>query len=213
MSEKCSPVVGSSRMNRQRPRLAVRHVAGQLQPLGLAAGKRVGRLAQPHVVQAHVDQPLQPGLHLGLAAEERERLADGHLQHVGDVAAAVGHVEDLVAVAGAVALAALHVHVGQKLHVDLDVAVAVAGVAPPAVDVEAEMAGVVVPRAGLDRVGEDGANLVERLQVGHRIGARRAADGALIDHDHVVDLAVAENVVAADSGLGASLRSRRQRAG
>ena len=98
-------MVGSSRMNRQRPRLAAAHVAGQLQPLGLAAGKRVGRLAEPHVIQAHVDQPLQPGLHLRLPAEERERLADGHLQHVGDVPAAIGDVEDFVAVAGAVALA------------------------------------------------------------------------------------------------------------
>ena len=66
-----------------------RHVGGQLQPLGLAARERVGRLAEPQVVEPHVDQPLQPGLHLGLAAEERERLADGHLQHVGDVAAAI----------------------------------------------------------------------------------------------------------------------------
>ena len=175
MSEKCSPVVGSSRMNRQRPRLAAAHVAGQFQPLGLAAGERVGRLAQPHVVQAHVDQPLQPGLHLRLAAEERERLADGHLQHVGDVPAAIGHLQDLVAVAGAVALRAPHVDVGQELHVDLDVAVALAGAAPAAVDVEAEVAGVESAGAGLDRLGEHGADLVERLQVGHRIAT--AASG------------------------------------
>ena len=175
MSEKCSPVVGSSRMNRQRPRLAARHVAGQFQPLGFAAGKRVGRLAQPHVVEPHVDQPLQPGLHLRLAAEERERLADGHFQHVGDVPAAIGHVENLVAVAAAVALAALHVDVGQKLHVDLDVAVALAGGAAAAVDVEAEVAGVVVPRAGLDRVGKHVADLVERLEVRHRVAS--AASG------------------------------------
>ena len=87
-----------------RPRLARRHVAGQLQPLRLAAGERVGRLAEPQVVEPHVDQPLQPGLHLRLAAKERERLADGHLQHFGDVAAAVLDLQDFAAIARAAAL-------------------------------------------------------------------------------------------------------------
>ena len=76
-----------------------------------------------------------------------------------------------------------------------DVAVALAGGAAAAVDVEAEMAGRVVVRAGFDRFGEHGANLVERLDVRHRVRARRAADRALIDQHHVVDLPVAEHVV------------------
>ena len=98
------------------------------------------------------------------------------------------------------ALAALHEHVGQELHVDADVAVTLAGAAAAAVDIEAEMAGVVVPRAGLDRLGKHVADLVEDLQVGHGVAPRRAADRVLIDHDHVVDLAVAENVVAGQTG-------------
>ena len=170
-------------------------VGGQFQPLGLAARERVGRLAEPHVVQPHVDQPFQPGLDLRPTTEKCERLADGHLQHVGDVPAAVGHFQDFVAVAGAVALGAVHVDVGQKLHVDLDVSFALAGGASPAVNVEAEVSGAEAPRAGLDRLGKHRPNLVERLQVRHRIGTRRAADRALVDHYHVVQLAVAENVV------------------
>ena len=113
-------------MNSVRAAARRRHVAGQLQPLGLAARERVGRLAEPQIIEPHVDQLLQPRLHLRAAAEERERLADGHVQHVGDVPAAIVDVENLLAIAAAVALAALHVHVGQKLHVDLDVAVALA---------------------------------------------------------------------------------------
>ena len=69
-SEKCRPVVGSSSRNSVRPRRVRRHVAGQLQPLRLAARERVGRLAEPQIVEPHVDQPLEPGLHLRLAAEE-----------------------------------------------------------------------------------------------------------------------------------------------
>ncbi len=188
-------MVGSSSRNRQRPRLRRRHVSGQFQPLRLAAGERVRRLPQADVIEADVDQPLQPGLDLGLAAEEGERLADGHFQDFGDVAAAVGHVEDLIAIARAAALAALHVDVGEELHVDLQPPVAVTDAAPPAVDVEAEMPGVVVPRPRLDGVGEHGANLVERLQISDRVAPRRAADRALIDHHHVVDLPVAVNIV------------------
>jgi hypothetical protein len=159
------------------------HVGRQLQPLGFAGRERVGRLPQPQVVQAHVDQLFQLGLDLRLAAEERERLAHRHLQHFGDVAAAVGDFEDLLAVPRPAALAALHVHVGQELHVDLDVAVAAARFAPPAVDVEAEMAGRVVVRPGLDRLGKHGADRIEGLDVGHRIRARRAADRVLVHQD------------------------------
>ena len=100
-----------------------------------------------------------------------------------------------LAIARAAALGALHVHVGQELHVDLDVAVAAARFAAPAFDVEAEMAGRIVVRPGLDRVGKHLANRVEGLDVRHRIGPRRAADRALVDQHHVVDLAVAEDVV------------------
>ena len=95
-----------------------------------------------------------------------------------------------------------------------DVAVALAGVAAAAFDVEAEMAGREVARAGLERLGEDGADLVERLDVRHRVRPRRAADRALVDEDHVVDLAVAEHVVVVGSGLRGILAAcRRHSAG
>ena len=76
-----------------------------------------------------------------------------------------------------------------------DVAVALAVGAASAVDVEAEVAGRVVVRAGLDRVGKHGADLVEGLEVGDRIAARRSADRALVDQNHVVDLPVAQEIV------------------
>ena len=66
------------------------------------------------------------------------------------------------------------------------------------------MAGRKAPRLGLGRLGEDVADLVEGLQVGHRVAPRRAADGTLVDHDHVVDLPVAVNVVEV-AGLGGVL--------
>ena len=56
-------------------------------------------------------------------------------------------------------------------------------------------AAVVIARAGFDRLGKHGPNLVEGFDIGDRIRSRRAADRTLIDHDHVVQLAIAIDVV------------------
>jgi len=66
------------------------HVSGQFQALGFAGRQRGGGLAQSQVVQAHVDQLFQLGLHLHLAAEKGKRFADRHFQDFGDIAAAIG---------------------------------------------------------------------------------------------------------------------------
>ena len=62
-------------------------------------------------------------------------------------------------------------------------------------DVEAEITCRVVAGLRLDRPRDDGANIVERLHIGDRIGARRTTDRALVDENDVVELAVAEDVV------------------
>jgi len=50
-------------------------------------------------------------------------------------------------------------------------------------------------RACFDRAGEHLADGIKRLDVGHRVGTRRAADGTLVHQQHVVDLAVAHDLV------------------
>ena len=80
--------------------------------------------------------------------------------------------------------------IGQELHVDRQESVPLTGVAPSAVDVEAESPGVVVPDLGLVRCREGPANLVERLQVSGRIGSSRPGQRRLVEkHDvgHVTD--------------------------
>ena len=59
-----------------------------------------------------------------MCSKKRERLLDGHVEHVGDALALEAHLERLAVVALAVALLARHVHVGQEVHLDLDLAVA-----------------------------------------------------------------------------------------
>jgi hypothetical protein len=82
-------------------------------------------------------------------AEELQRVLDRHLEHLVDVPALVADLQRLAVVALALADVAGHVHVRQEVHLHLDHAVALAGLAAPALDVEAEAAGLVAARARL----------------------------------------------------------------
>ena len=123
----------------------------------------------------------------GIAANSSAGLVDPHLEDVGDRLALVLHFERLRVVALALADLARHVDVGQEVHLDLDDAVALAGLAAPALDVEREAARRVAAQLGLGREREQLADQVERPGVGGRIRTRRAADRRLIDHDHLVE--------------------------
>ena len=120
--------------------------------------------------------------------EERARLLDRHLQHFVDVLALVADLERFAVVALALADVAGHVDVRQEVHLHLDHAVALAGLAAAALDVEAEAARLVAARARFLRAGEQLADRREQPGVGGRVGARRAADRALVDVDHLVEV-------------------------
>jgi hypothetical protein len=95
--------------------------------------------------------------------------------------------ENLGLIAGAVAVLAGQLDVGQELHFDGDGAVAFAGVAAAAGHVEGKMPRRERKALGLGLRGKELADQVEALDVGDGIGARGAADGRLIHQHHVVD--------------------------
>ena len=97
---------------------------GQLQALALAARQGVQRLPEGEVAQAHL---LERGADLGRCGhlavcllEVCVRLLGGQFQHVGDVFAAQGVLEDVVGEAAAFAHLAGHVHATHdaQLHVN-----------------------------------------------------------------------------------------------
>ena len=161
---------------------------GQLHPLGLAAGELRGGLAQLHIPQAHVAQGLELVADPGQGCEELHRLVHGHLQHVGDVLALVPDLQGLPVVAPALAHLAGHEDVRQEVHLDLQHAVAGAGLTPAAPDVEAEPARAVAPALGLLGGGEQVPDVVEEAGVGGGIGPGRPADGTLVDVHHLVQI-------------------------
>ena len=96
--------------------------------------------------------------------------------------------ERFAVVAFAVADFAGDVHVGQEVHFDFNHAVALAGFAAAAFDVEGESADAVAAFAREGDAGEEFADGGEQAGVGGGIGARGAADGGLVDVDDFVEV-------------------------
>ena len=136
-------------------------LGGELDALRFAAGKRGAALPEPHVAEPHVLQREQLVGNLRDIAKEARGLIHRHIEHVGDVLALVSDLERLAIVAPAVADLALHIDVGQKVHLDLLHPLAFARLAAPAFDIEGKAPGVVAADA---RRGQPGEEIADRLQ-------------------------------------------------
>ena len=158
---------------------------------------------EPDVVEPDVVQRLQPAPDLRDLGEELERLLDRHLEHVGDRLALEAHLERLAVVAPAVAGLARHVDVGQEVHLDLDLPVALARLAAAAADVEREAPRLVAAHLRLGGQRVQLADVREEIRVRRGVRAGRAADRRLVDLDHLV-----EAVDALDPVVRARLRPR-----
>ena len=164
--------------------IGLRQVAGELESLRLATGQRRHRLPEAQVLEAHVGQWLQPGKHLALGGEERERLGHRQLQGRGDAEPLEQDLEHFRPVALAVAIHAAQVDVGQELHLDMLEAVAAAGGAAAVARIEAERARCVGALLRHRRRGVQLADRIEGADVACRVRARGLADRGLVDeHD------------------------------
>ncbi len=166
---------------------APRQFLGELDALRLAARQRRRLLADLDIAEADLVQRHHLVADAGHGLEEVLRLLDRHVEHVGDRLALELHVERLAAVALALADLAGDVDIRQEVHLDLDDAVALAGLAAAALDVEREAAGAVAARLRLRQAREPLADRRERAGIGGRVGARCAPDRRLVDIDDLVD--------------------------
>ena len=166
---------------------APRQLLGQLHALRLAAGQGGRRLADMDVAEADLLQHRQLVADRRHGLEELDAFLDRHLQDVGDRLALESDLQGLAVVALALALVALDIDVGQEVHLDLDDAVALAGLAAAALHVEGEAAGLVAARLGFRQAGEPVADRREGAGIGRGVGARRAADRRLVDVDDLVE--------------------------
>ena len=168
--------------------VALGQLAGQLDPLRFTAGEGGGALPQGDIGQTDIRQRLQFAFQYRHGTEKRQRVLHRHFQHLEDVAVFVFHLQGFAVVAMAFADIAAHVNVGKEVHFHFDDAVPLARFAAAAFDVETEPSRAVTAGAGFRRGGEQVADRGEQAGVGGGVGARRAADGALIDIHHFVEM-------------------------
>ena len=189
--------------------------ACQLEALGLTARQGRHGLAQRHVFEPHVHDGLQRADHVAVVGKHRSRLGHGEGQHIGHVqrlaAALDGDLQDLGAVALAVAVGAAQVHVAQELHLHMLKARAAAGGAAPVAAVEAEFGGGVAALLGQRRHGEQLADAVPRAHVAHGVGARCLADGRLVYKHHVRQMIRAQHAVVRAGRVGGLAKVPQQR--
>src|SRR5882672_3599239 len=192
--------------------LAARKFAREFDALRFAARKSGGGLAQLDVAEADVDKRFKFHADLRNVLQNFKRVANLHVEQVGNRVSFVPDRKCLGVVAAAAADFAGYVHVGQEIHFDAAQAIALARLAAAALHVEAEAAGFV---AALPRFGEHGEEFADRREdagVGCGIRARRAADGRLIDLDHFVDLRGAFNRAERAGAFHRAVERLRERA-
>ena len=120
-------------------------------------------------------------------------LARGHVEDFGNIAVAVGNLQNGPMIPFPVALRAARKDVGRELHVRLNEPFALTDAAAAPVDVEAEIARVVAALFRFGRFRVKIADIVEYLKVRYRIRTRRAADRRLVDERDLVEILVTEN--------------------
>ena len=180
--------MGSSSRYRVLPVARLASSRDSLIALGLATRQGGRRLAEVEVAETDGHQGVENPDDLGHRGEELLRLADGEVEDLGDVEALVANLEGLPVVAPPVADVAGDEDIGQEVHLDPDLTRALARLAAPALDVEAETARLVAPRPGVGGGGKERPDRVEDLGVGGRVGARGSADGRLVDGDDLVEM-------------------------
>ncbi len=182
--------------NKERlSRLPAGEIGRQLDALGFAARKRRGRLAKLDIRQPHILEHLQNRLNLGDVFEKLIGIFHGHIQHFKDVLALVFDLQRLSGIPLSFADFAGDIHIRQKAHADLDDAIALAGLAAPALDVEGEAALGISAHFGVVCHGEKIPDMVEHAGIRRRVGSGRAADGGLIDVDDLIDMLQPQNLL------------------
>src|SRR3569623_1143982 len=179
-------------------------LARELHTLGLATGECRRRLAERDVAEADVDERVHDPRQLLVMLEQLRGFLDRGLEDLRDVLALVLDAQGGVVVAAALAHLARDEHVRQEVHLGLADAGAYACFAAPAAllrgDGERVPARLIAVGLRLRHLRVELADQIERLGVRRRVRSRRAADRLLVDHDRLVDLAEAgELVVRADA--------------
>src|SRR6478672_6839535 len=133
----------------------------ELEPLGLSAGKRRGRLTESQITKPNVLQGFKLRGERGYVSKEAGGFVNRHVQDVRDILALVSDLKSFPIVAAPAANLALDVNVGEKVHLDLDESIALTMLAAAPFCVKGEAACVVSSHS---RGGQFAEQVADRSQ-------------------------------------------------
>ena len=129
-----------------------------------------------------------------LLADRRHRLEEllsilnRHIQHIGNRLALELDLERFTIVPRTLARLARHIHVRQKVHLDLDDAIALTGFTTSTLHVEREPPRLISARLCLRQPRKPVANRRKGPGISRRVRTRRPTNRALIDVDHLIQM-------------------------
>ncbi len=141
-----------------------------------------------NVSQTYIHQRRQALMHSGNVLQDGNGVLDRQVKNVGDGITVELHRQGLLVVAPPVADLAKHVHIGQEIHLDAALALALARLAPSTLHIEAEAPRLVAALSAIGQHGKQIADGCEHAGIGGRVRTRGPADRRLIDLDHLVEL-------------------------
>ena len=205
--------LAARRVDAERIGAHFRQFGDELDSLAFAARQRRTRLSQTQISEPDVGQQAHRMMHAALGREEFQRVVDAHRERLADVLALEQDRQRFRIEASAAAYVAQDLHIGQEIHLDALHALALAGLAAAAGRVEGEAAGRKPAHPRLGRIRVQPADRVPESDVGGRAGARRLADGSLIDFENAADgLPSGDRMRILEAGLS-GLRARPSRTG
>src|SRR5207245_7231088 len=119
---------------------------------------------------------------------DRELRVDSELENIRYLVTAELHLLHLTLVTRPVTHLLRIVDVGQEMHLDLYYPVALARLASPALDVEAEPPRLVAAHLGFGQAREQLPHVGEHPRVRRRVRSRRATDRRLVDVDSFIEI-------------------------
>ena len=120
--------------------------------------------------------------------EKLYTLVDSHIENVGNGFAFESNLECLAVVAFATAGIALYVDIGQEIHLERLVSVAVADRASPARNIEREASRFVAAYLAFVELGKEVAYVGEDIGIRHGVRTRYTPYGALVYFDDFVEM-------------------------
>src|SRR5699024_3447653 len=120
---------------------------------------------EPNLVES-----LEFVVQLGQVLEEGEGFLHRHVQHLIDVFTLVAHLQCLPVVPLAFTYLAGHIDIGEKVHLDFDKTISLAGLTTAASDVERETAWAITSGLGIRGGGKQVPDVIEEPSVSGRVG-------------------------------------------